>query len=52
MDYTFFEYAVAALAILGFAFFVYKKMTKKSTATGTGTGGGGGGKDDHNTVLK
>lgn len=35
-------YVVAVVAVLGFAFFIYKKVTaKKPPSSGTGAGGGG-----------
>jgi hypothetical protein len=46
------EYVVAALAVLAFGYFVYRKVTAKSKATGTSTGGGGGFNGDSNTQQK
>lgn len=43
-------YVVAALAVLGFAFFIYKKVTAKKPPS-SGTGGGGRG-EPGNTVEK
>jgi hypothetical protein len=46
----FLEYALAAAVIVGFGYFIYRKVTKKKGA-GTGGGGGGGGPSDGNTNL-
>lgn len=47
------EYAITFLAIAGFAFFIYKKVTKKDKPSEyTGVGYGGGSKPDINTHEK
>jgi hypothetical protein len=37
------EVLVVVLAVGGFGYFIYKKVTAKKETSGTGTGGGGGG---------
>jgi hypothetical protein len=46
------EYIIIGVVLVGFAYFIYTRISKKRKAT-TGVGGGGGGRgDDTNTVLK
>lgn len=46
------EYVIAGLVLLGFGYFIYKKVTAPKKPT-TGTGGGGSVKDSNvNTVEK
>lgn len=45
------EYVIAGLVLLGFGYFIYRKVTAPKTPS-TGTGGGGSKDSNVNTVEK
>lgn len=45
------EYVIAGLVLLGFGYFIYRKVTAPKTPS-TGSGGGGGSKGGTNTQEK